>query len=142
MRSAVLVEPSDTNVITATSTRAFVPWPVMVATTGWAVVLPVSGSVALTLSPSLSFSIGLLVPSARRTLVPGTKELRFPKLSSFLIAVTPSSARSLSRPTSSAAFFHFQGAPYLARSLPATPPAKRSEDSGAYGYAGSRCRRR
>src|SRR5882757_1362726 len=96
----------------------------MVATTGWPAVLPVAESVALTLSPNFSFSIGLLVPSARRTFVPGTKEFgHFPTVRSFLMAVTPRSARSLSRPTSSAPFFHFHGAPYLARSLPATPPA-------------------
>src|SRR5690242_15439180 len=97
--------------------------------TGSALVLPVHGSVARTLSPGLTFSMGLVFPLARRTRVPATKLLHA-RLSSLnaLLALMKSLTlvnRSLASPQrrllSLAAFTHFHGAPYLASTLPMRP---------------------
>ncbi|KIX79671.1 hypothetical protein SF12_03410, partial [Streptomyces sp. MBRL 601] len=58
-----------------TVTRVLSPLPMMVAATGCGLVSPVFGSVARTLSPVLTSSMGFFEPSAIRTLVPGTKLL-------------------------------------------------------------------
>ena len=80
------------------------------------------GSVAVTVSPMPTFSMGLVVPSAIRTAVPGTKLLtrqlsrRRAFRDSRIQVLTPlarSPASFRIRLTRSAAFFHFVGRPYF-----------------------------
>src|SRR6266496_2230171 len=72
---AVLL-PSVPSTSMVNSTICFAPMPVMSAVTARASVWPVVGSVAMTLSPILTWSIGLVVPSAISTAVPAAKLLQ------------------------------------------------------------------
>jgi hypothetical protein len=79
-------------------------------------------------SPAFGCGDPAMLPSARRTFVPGRKELGVAQLPAFRRSLMPPMAlpvSSLSLPTSSMPFSHFQGEPYLARTLPAMPPARR-----------------
>ncbi|AUS81352.1 hypothetical protein C1701_26940 [Actinoalloteichus sp. AHMU CJ021] len=83
-----------------TSTRVLGPSLVIVATTRWGPISPVSGSEARTSSPSWMSSMGVRVPSARRTRVPGTKLLtRQPALRRTAVASSRSRRQVRTRST-------------------------------------------